>query len=216
MTWSLAPGVGFCIAEGELVFLDLRSDRYLALRGERRAAFERLRAREPNDSDAMTALLATGLFARGDAGNRLDPVAITVPGVDLGGEPRTAPTMRMLAAAARHLHWARRSQSSDRIAATVFWLQDRKRTVSDGAQPASCRELASAYACARAWVPVAPRCLVDSLALLRLMLARGVAPTLVFGVRLAPFAAHCWLQSPETILTGSVDDAHNFTPIFAL
>lgn len=42
MGWQLAPGTGFCEAGGELVFLDLTRDKYLALRGEDRAAFDRL------------------------------------------------------------------------------------------------------------------------------------------------------------------------------
>src|SRR3546814_8754799 len=50
---SLAPHTGFCETGGELVFLDLVRDKYLALRGEDRAAFERLRAGEPNDSDKI-------------------------------------------------------------------------------------------------------------------------------------------------------------------
>lgn len=53
MGWTLAPGTGFCEVGNERVFLDLRRDKYIALKGEDRAAFDRLRVGEPNDSDAM-------------------------------------------------------------------------------------------------------------------------------------------------------------------
>src|SRR3546814_2589640 len=70
--------------------------------------------------------------------------------------------------------------------------------------------LASAYADARRWVPIPPRCLVDALALYRLSLRKGFAPTLVFGVRSQTFAAHCWLQSHSAVLTGTAEEASNF------
>lgn len=216
MGWTLAPGVGFCFAGDQLIFLDLRADRYLALRGERRSAFERLRAREENDSDAMTWLIATGLFMRCESESRLDPVDIAVPTVDLGTRRRSRLRPTMIAAAARDLYWARRAMAPDRLAATVADLSRQKRTKTRDPDAGAIADVAAHYASARALVPVPPRCLIDSLALFRLMLRRDLVPTMIFGVRPAPFAAHCWLQSSETILTGSVDDAHNFRPIFVI
>lgn len=199
-----------------MIFLDLRTDRYLALRGDRRAAFERLRAREENHSEAMTGLLATGFFVRSESENRLDPVDIAVPTIDLGMRRRSRLRLPMIAAAARDLYWARRALAPDRLATTVADLHRQKRAKTGDPDAGAIAKVAADYASARTLVPVPPRCLIDSLALFRLMLRRGLAPTMVFGVRPAPFAAHCWLQSSETILTGSVDDAHNFTPIFLL
>lgn len=216
MGWTLAPGVGFCFAGDQLIFLDLRTDRYLALRGERRAAFERLRAREQNDSEAMTGLLGTGLFVRTDGENNLEPVDVKVPTTDLAARRRSVIRLPMVAAAARDLYWARRALAPDRLASTVADLQHQKRTKSSDPDPSAIAEIAAGYASARTLVPVPPRCLVDSLALFRLILRYDFAPAMIFGVRLAPFAAHCWLQSTEHVLTGSVDDAHNFTPILAL
>lgn len=216
MGWTLAPGVGFCFAGDQLIFLDLRTDRYLALRGERRAAFERLRAREANDGEAMTGLLATGFFVRTDGENRLDPVDVEVPTTDLTARRRSGIRLRMVAAAARDLYWARRALAPDRLATTVAGLQRQKQKKTRDPDPAAIAEIAAGYTSARTLIPIPPRCLVDSLALLRLMLRHDLAPSMVFGVRLAPFAAHCWLQSTEHVLTGSVDDAHNFTPILAL
>lgn len=216
MGWTLAPGVGFCFAGDQLIFLDLRTDRYLALRGDRRAAFERLRAREENDSEAMTALLATGFFVRSESESRFDPVDIAVPAVDLGIRRRSRLRLPMIAAAARDLYWARRALAPDRLATTVTDLHGQKRTKTGDPDTDAIAKIAADYASARTLVPVPPRCLIDSLALFRLMLRHDLAPTMIFGVRPAPFAAHCWLQSSEHVLTGSVDDAHNFTPIFVI
>src|SRR3546814_20651052 len=76
MGWTLAPHTGFCETGGELVFLDLVRDKYLALRGEDRAAFERLRAGGPNDSDMMTRLVATGLLGRCDGPTSIEPASV--------------------------------------------------------------------------------------------------------------------------------------------
>ncbi len=45
-----------------------------------------------------------------------------------------------------------------------------------------------------------PRCLIDALALDRILLSRKMRAMLVFGVRLNPFGAHCWLQTTDAIL----------------
>jgi len=216
MGWTLAPGVGFCIAGDEIIVLDLRTDRYLALRGELCAAFHRLRETAPNDSEAMTAIVGTGLVTRCNGATVLEPPRVIVPDADLEGCPRSRSDMRMALSAVWHLNWARRAQSSHRLATTAANLSHRKCILQGSADEEGMTRIAACFASVRALVPIRPRCLVDSLALFRLMLRRGLAPTLVFGVRLEPFAAHCWLQTSEMVLTGSVDDAHNFTPILVV
>jgi len=216
MGWTLAPGVGFCVAGDEIVVLDLQTDRYLALRGELRAAFHRLRANAPNDSDEMTGIAGTGLVTRCNGATVLEPPAVVVPHADLEGCLRGRSGARMALSAVWYLNWARRAQSSHRLAKTVADLSHRKRILQGSADEEDMTRIAACFASVRALVPIRPRCLLDSLALFRLMLRRGLAPTLVFGVRLEPFAAHCWLQSSERVLTGSVDDAHNFMPILVL
>jgi Transglutaminase-like superfamily len=46
------------------------------------------------------------------------------------------------------------------------------------------------------------RCLLNSLSLLRYLARFGVFPTWVFGVRLHPFGAHCWLASDSHVFEG--------------
>ena len=216
MGWTLAPSVGFCHAGGDLIFLDVRSDRYLQLCGERRAAFERLCAREPNDSDAMQGLIATGLFARSEAPTAIAPIEMEVPETDLAAAPIPRTGLPFIAAAARSLYWARKALLPKRLAATLDGFAATKRAREEGSDDLGLAALASAYADARRWVPVPPRCLVDALALYRLSLRKGFAPTLVFGVRSHPFAAHCWLQSPSAVLTGTAEEANNYRPLLAI
>lgn len=216
MGWTLAPGVGFCFAGDDLIFLDIRSDRYLLLCGERRAAFERLCAREPNDSDAMAGLIDTGLFARSEIGTAIAPLEIHIPDADLAAAPIPRAGLALIAAAARSLYWARKSLLPGRLAAALDGLAAAKRAGTANHDDVGLAVLASAYSEVRRWVPIPPRCLIDALALYRLSLRQGFAPTLVFGVRSNPFAAHCWLQSNAAVLTGTAEEAHNYRPVLAI
>jgi hypothetical protein len=216
MAWKLAAGTGFCEVGGELVFLDLARDKYMALRGEDRSAFDRLRCGEPNDSDAMTRLIGTGFLARTTGPTPIEATRVELPELDLTSrqEPRFSPVMGISAAWA--LRWARRAMRPERIAATIERLRIRKSRIGVPGADDAVAAVAASYAASR-WInPMPQRCLVDALALDRILLSRGLAATMVFGVRLQPFAAHCWLQSPGLVLTGTAAEARGFTPILGV
>src|SRR3546814_5791235 len=62
----------------------------------------------------------------------------------------------------------------------------------------------------------ADQCLARSIAFRRLAFRLGFAPTLVLGVKLDPFAAHCWVQSEDCVANDSLERVRCFPPIFAL
>src|SRR3546814_14101887 len=116
MGWTFAPHTGFCETGGELVFLDLVRDKYLALRGEDRAAFERLRAGEPNDSDMMTRLVATGLLGRCDGPTSIEPASVEIPSRDPGAARHIGFDLSMNVAAGVAVRRARSDMRSARNA----------------------------------------------------------------------------------------------------
>lgn len=215
MNWMLAPGIGYCETGGEFVFLDLARDRYFALRGADRAAFERLRSGAFNDSDAMTGLVGTGLLVRADGSRGLDPASAIIPAQDLSARDDGFSLAGGISAA-RGLYWARRAMRPDRIGATVAGLAKAKARYRGESREGEVADVAARYAASRWIVPISPRCLVDALALDRILLKRELAATLVFGVRTNPFAAHSWLQTSDLILTGTAAEARNFTPILVV
>jgi hypothetical protein len=215
MAWQMAPGTGYCEVDGELVFLDLARDKYLMLQGANRAAFERLRAGAPNDGEAMSRLVRTGLLAKGNGLASLNPAAVEVPARDLG-EFDAPFSLGMALSAAAALLWACRSMQPHRLASTVEDLRASKRRIGVPGADAAARDVALRFAACRWIMPVPPRCLVDALALDHILLSRGLATSLVFGVLLHPFRAHCWLQTPEHVLTGSAAEARSFTPILVV
>lgn len=59
-------------------------------------------------------------------------------------------------------------------------------------------------------------CLFDSLALIEFLARYAQYPTWVFGVKMGPFSAHCWVQDHNFIYNEAFDIAHDFTPIMAV
>lgn len=216
MAWELASGTGYCEVGGELVFLDLVRDRYFALRGADREAFERLRSGQPNDSAAMTRLVDTGFLARSDGAARLSAAAIEVPPRDLSALDYARFSLSSAFRAGAALHWAGRAMRPDRIAGTIETLRSAKARIGVAGADGPASEVALRFAACRWAVPVTPRCLIDALALDHILIARGLAASMVFGVQLDPFRAHCWLQTPERVLTGTAAEARAFTPILVV
>jgi hypothetical protein len=74
----------------------------------------------------------------------------------------------------------------------------------------------SGFSSASLLLPPADRCLVRALALHHLCWRRGIRAVLVFGVRMNPFRAHCWVQLADRILIGEFEQVRLFTPIAVL
>jgi hypothetical protein len=214
MGWKLPWGVGFCRVDDELVFADLTRDKYLVLRGDDRAAFERLQSGDLNGNDAITRLAATGLIAPCKAENAIEATTIAVPGCDLAGA-QAGFSWPMACSAAAALWRAHRAIKLQRVASALA-RRAHRRSAACASSDEKLSFVAAGYAACRWAIPVEPRCLIDALALDDILLRRGLAATLVFGVRLNPFAAHCWLQTTRLLLTGTAAEARNFTPIMVI
>ncbi|MFT4054927.1 MAG: lasso peptide biosynthesis B2 protein [Novosphingobium sp.] len=59
-------------------------------------------------------------------------------------------------------------------------------------------------------------CLLRSLALHAMLARRKLPATLVFGVKLHPFEAHCWVQRGQTLVNDTVERVGLFVPIRAV
>lgn len=79
----------------------------------------------------------------------------------------------------------------------------------------ACEEIAAAFHRARRYVSVADQCLPRGIAMKRMMARRRQHVSLVFGVTM-PFAAHCWVQAGDIVLTDPLDVVLHYQPIFAV
>src|SRR3546814_13620749 len=78
---------------------------------------------------------------------------------------------------------------------------------------ASAQTLANLHAAfqhASLWMGEADQCLARSIAFRMLAFRLGFAPTLVLGVKLDPFAAHCWVQSEDCVANDSLSRVRCF------
>jgi hypothetical protein len=238
--YLLAKHVYFCLHGNYVVFLDLRGDKYFAL--ETQIANEALRdvqgwqalnvdpdANAPpkaqSDPEKTTqSLLDKGLLTR-DPKKGKEAVATSVEAAEqqLVTDPsedssafRAVDMVRLLAATAAT--WtALRLMSLERV---VMRVQRRKERLSaDGriVDLSAAKKYVALYERMRPFVFGArDACLFESLVQLEYLARYGLYPTWVFGVRTAPFGAHCWVQYDGVVFNDTVGHVRGFTPIMAI
>ncbi len=64
------------------------------------------------------------------------------------------------------------------------------------------------------WLPIEGECLVRSALLMSYLRRCGLSADWVFGVRLWPFAAHCWVQIDDVCLNDDLERLAAYTPIY--
>ena len=98
---------------------------------------------------------------------------------------------------------------------TIGWLRRRHSHSGRPRSSISAEELIDAFYAARPWFPVKPICRLDAPALCLHLWRHGYNASLVFGVRIDPFAAHCWAQLDNSALQEPADRLQQFTAIMS-
>lgn len=221
MTFRLRDNLHWCACGGRIIFLDLEADRYFCLPFVAGEAFTRVAAGEPEPGDAerLGCLIARGMLIEDSGSGCLRrPPRIEVPTADFLQAPHPrAPIGDLLRAFVAE----KRATLSTRKRALLNVIRDvdsrarrlRPRPLEDDTR---LRRIASASAALSLVVRAADRCLVRALALHAICARQGIPSSLVFGVRVNPFGAHCWVQRDETVLVGDFEQVRLFTPILAV
>lgn len=210
MTPVLRAGVHAARVDDALILLDLEKDDYLCLPGAGHAvAAGAGGALQIEDAGLAGILDAAGLLGAG-------PV---MPGKPMPERPRVSvihepaghpPTLRMwldgfLAALA--VRKARKNAGvKDYLALAGGAEGDRN--------PVRVAEAARVFWRMAPWLPIDGECLVRSALLMRFLQRRGLEADWVFGVRLWPFTAHCWVQVDGVCLNDDVERLTSYTPIY--
>ena len=63
------------------------------------------------------------------------------------------------------------------------------------------------------WLPIEGECLVRSALLVRALHRQGLEADWVFGVRLFPFMAHCWVQAGDACLNDDIERLSAYQPL---
>jgi hypothetical protein len=212
----LREGVSFCRVDGRHVFLDVERDRYFMLEGDAAAAFEKLVSGSNSSPGAADRerLLSTGLVEPSKTRRALRPVSIRSPQRSLFDELAEArrPKAFALLEIALLLAGPQRARRRTPLSAMLLRIQLLKRQ----AGAADIVPAARLFNALRPWAPVRPHCLSDSLALATYLLRRGGRADIVFGVKLAPFAAHAWVQTHDLLLNDHVDRIREYAPVLVV
>ncbi|WP_052027583.1 lasso peptide biosynthesis B2 protein [Sphingobium sp. ba1] len=214
--YRLRTGLSFCRIDNRTLFLDLPADRYFGLGGPLDTAFQALLDTGAADP-ALATLVERGLIIPCPEGGLPVPCPTTSPGPILPppSEPPARPSLLAIAMAlVARVHWTLRVRYCP-LAANIDRLARRKDAPALRPRPTSAAiaRLAEAHRRAGLILSARDQCLPTSMALMATLTARGANPTLVLGVKLDPFQAHCWVELAGTVLNDAPDHVRPFTPI---
>ncbi len=235
----LAKHTYLCVARGHVVLLDLQRDKYLSVaspeelapwvagwpvasRSASAAIAEGGGPADPVIPASLLKLAQTGILTA-------DPVSGKTAEVAAIPRPCSAlvhfqfgvhPQVKLRHANAVGKAWltariAHRRLSMQRL---VERVQERKaRAAHRPWDVQQARDLVTAFLWLRPlFYSSREACLLDSLVLLELLAHHNLFPTWVFGVKLAPFSAHCWIQEDGIVLNDTPEHAASYTPILGV
>ena len=219
--YRLADGVSFGEVGGLPVFLDLHRDRYFRLDAGGMETFSELVRDEGSASrrsDRLDKLVDAGLLARSAEPGAITPAPSFVPEASvLDRSPRRQQFKPVdVAEIWMGLARVRRQLGHGQLPRLVSDHLKRKRDRGSTSKSRGAETLASDFLAARRIIPVEPNCLSDSLTLARYLARRSEFPSIVFGVKIDPFGAHCWLQTGSEILNDAGDRVREFTPVLVV
>lgn len=215
MHLRLPDHLGVCEVDDRILMLDLRRDRYFELDPGTACAVRRWRdgADGRAKDSALARLLDRGMLIPAEPLRTSAPVPCAVPHRNLMNCPEPfRKAWPFLPEIAETLWRVRRRLKRHGLEGAVGHVRLHK---SCAARTNPLPDLAL-FRTARLLIPIAPNCLTDSLALSAFLSRRDISFKLVFGVKLDPFAAHCWLQNDDAILNDAADSVAAFTPILVV
>jgi len=218
MHHRLRDGLSWCLCDQQAVFLDLPLDRYFRLGPDDDRTFQIWATSGALSGSASARLVEAGVLVASDKPQApRAPVQVVLPSADLGeeacGEARLIDVGRSLLAQRRAASAIRHGKLASLVTALAGDAVPRR---ADRHTGPAVRRIAAAFGSTPLAMRKARQCLPRALAANALCRAAGALPTLVFGVRLEPFAAHCWLQWNATVIVGDLEQARMFTPILAV
>jgi Transglutaminase-like superfamily len=225
MGYALPANLSFCVTGGRVIFLDLAHDRYFRLGAGLDAAFQALLKSGHGSDQDIGALVRLGVIRRADGGEGLSQASVTVASRSAleteaqGPPPGAWMTLQVGLSVTRTWLLLKRTpivRVLDQLRRTRARVPARCRTAQMPVQSDDVLALAAQFYQARRIVPIDTVCLLDSLALVNFLGRRGLFACLVMGVKLNPFAGHCWVQLDDIILNDAFDRASAFTPILVV
>jgi len=205
--------LAFCVVGGRAIFLDVDGDRYFHLPADLNAAFVGSIDNPASVGCEVRARLARlGVAIEGTIASRpvRPQISLSTQAIEPGNAGRFLAAAGIAQACMRFR--LRRWSFADVIGAERGRHCDDRRVIAIS-EPSN---LYGSFRALEAWFGEEDQCLARALAYRMIALARGFDASLVIGVKLDPFAAHCWVQSGPLLLNDRLERVRLFTPILAI
>ena len=223
-------GIHACAVGGDYVLLDTALDRYLYLSGSQAAWFSDIAAAPKAGMSGLAGQFAERLCDKHVLTRSKDlgqPIHLTPPcdvhasiyDLDIG--QGHAPSLRHLATlvALRAAWGLARRVHGGRLAATLTAAQQWKQTARAKASGSDARAIdlaRSFHALTPYCVSIHDACFLRSMLLLQFLAHYGVDADWIFGVRLSPFAAHCWVSRNGIVLNEERDTCADYQTLMMI
>jgi hypothetical protein len=218
------PGLHFCIANGRTALLDVTHDRYLALPEPLDLAFQALvmgTDAAPIEASSIDNLIEQGVLLRSEGATSLTaPAPLERPTASLLDTPldELIDPWLFTHAYISQRHAVKRSDALCLPAIVKAIIDDLNGVGTARELRANRRALRAlrSYLATRWLISTRDQCLVQSATLFHFLARYGWRPQFVIAVRMAPFAAHAWLQDGKSVLNDRLDHVLPYTPILVL
>lgn len=212
MELHLRPGLSWCLYNGRALFLDLPHDRYFCLPEERNTLFQEWARGDRHGSPEVAAQLAD--VVQPGPGPRAQ--TFLQPATRDLTESEIRAQLRDTCGAAIAQLRARRALKRTPIAALITRLALKPPDAEALPGCGGLERIAAAFRATSGWIEAADQCLPRALAARRMCNRRGLGAALVLGVRVAPFAAHAWVQAGGAVVVGDLEQVRLYTPILVV
>jgi hypothetical protein len=218
MTDKDLPAIAYCLVDGQAVFLDLAGDRYFRLGASRNADFVAAISGLPTAPDAIGELMRAGVPFDGQTclareGRTSCEVRRQAADV-LSGPFRLEDVAQALWLQRRIENRLARRGLKDSLAEVCRRRAGRR--IGSASNEGKAARILRAFEYSRLLRSPANRCFPRSLAVATALARHGIHAEVVIGVKLEPFAAHCWVQRRDEVLNDTVEEVGKFTPILVI
>lgn len=213
----LPTWVSSCEIDGQVIFLDVLADRYsrLDLATATLITSGRIQELRPEVRQHLDRL---GWLNRKPVTGRSSCVDLVRASREHSAEFEPgAPSVQQILSAFLSLLSARVAIARTNLDTLLRSVERKNLMAGETRQAAGARsDLISSFEYVERAATRKDRCLLRAIGLQHFLAKQGYESTLVFGVRLNPFEAHCWLQDGDLILNDTIEMVGRFTPIRAI
>lgn len=227
--YSLSTDVFYCEFEAAIIILDVSADTYARLTPAQCLWFREILSSEDlagldvHAADFAQHLVNRGLLRLSEASTRLaeggPPYAARHSLLDTAPDTRRNLSLHYVAPFAYAIVSASLLERSRRFKGVIQTARAWKRSALSSPivpEPQVLALTEAFHALSPLLVTTHEACRFRSLALIRFLSLFGVAADWVFGVRLSPFGAHCWVEHDGTVLNDYSDNIFEYTPIMKI